>query len=42
LVARSIVGVVAAFDGPDAGSSTAVTPNPTSASTFAVPHASPS
>jgi hypothetical protein len=40
MVARSIVGVVAAFDGPDASSSTAVTSNPTSASTSAAPHAS--
>jgi hypothetical protein len=36
LVARSIVGVMAAFDGSDAGT-TAVTSNPTPASSSAAP-----
>jgi hypothetical protein len=38
MVARSIAGVVAAFDDPGAGSSTAVTSNTPSVSATAVPH----
>jgi hypothetical protein len=38
MVARSIAGVVAAFDDPGAGSSTAVTSNTPSVSATATPH----
>jgi hypothetical protein len=37
MIARTVVGVVAAFDGPDAGTSTAVTSNPTSQGSTATP-----
>jgi hypothetical protein len=36
LIARSVIGVVAAFDQPEAGASSDVTSNPTPASTSAV------